>query len=237
MWDNKQKILGVLGGMGPQATQLFYRKVVEMTDASCDQEHIDMIIFNHASMPDRTESILSGKSEDLYQSLTEDAKRLENNGVTAIAIPCNTSHIFVDKIQEEVSVPIIHMIRETVKSIKDNTENIGCVGILATDGTLNSGLYQKECTDAGIRPVVPSPETQKLVMKIIYEGIKGGKQIDYNDFIKIEGELAANGCHAAIMACTELSCFKEIYHLPGYYIDAMEVLVKRSIEACGKKVK
>jgi aspartate racemase len=237
MWNKDHKILGVLGGMGPLATQLFYKKIIETTDATCDQDHIDMIILNHASMPDRTQAILSSKTEILYQSLLEDCKRLEVNGVSAIAIPCNTSHVFVEKLQEELSVTIINMIHETIKAIKEGPKAIKCVGILATDGTLQSELYQNACLKAGIKPVVPSVETQKLVMKIIYEGIKNGGEIDYNDFITIEGELSANGCQAAIMACTELSCFKELYHLPNYYIDSMEVLVRRSIETCGKKVK
>lgn len=237
MWKKDNKVLGVLGGMGPLATQLFYRQIIERTEASCDQDHVDMILFNHASMPDRTTAILTGHTEELFAALAEDAKRLEKTGATAIAIPCNTSHYFADRLQGEVSIPIINMIRETAKHIAKLEKPVKCVGILATDGTINSGLYQKACEEQGIKPIVPSPKNQALVMKIIYEGIKGGKPIDYNDFITIEGELSANGCQAAILACTELSCFKEIYRLPDYYIDAMEVLADRSIEACGKRVK
>lgn len=237
MWDKSSKVLGVLGGMGPLATQLFYKKIIEKTEAKRDQEHLDMIILNHASMPDRTEAILGGFGEDLYKALLEDARRLVDNGAAVIAIPCNTSHLFVHRLQKEIPVPIINMIQETVLSLAKRSDDIKDVGILATDGTLQSGLYQNACINAGIRPVVPSAEIQKLVMKIIYNGIKNGGEIDYNDFIAIEDELSANGCQAAIMACTELSCFKEIYGLPRYYIDAMEVLVERSIVACGKEVK
>jgi aspartate racemase len=232
MWQTKT--LGIIGGMGPLATQYFYKKIIELTDASCDQEHLDLIILNHASMPDRTDLILSGRTDELYEALLYDAKKLESLSVEAIAIPCNTSHLLVDRLQEELSIPIINMIKEAVK---DLNKEIECVGILATDGTIKSGLYQKSCLEAGIKPYVPSPEKQELVMKIIYEGIKAGNEIDYNDVIKIEGELSANGCQAAIIACTELSCFKDMYKLPDYYIDAMEVLAKRSIEACGKGVK
>ena len=232
MWKNKT--LGIIGGMGPLATQYFYKKIIELTDASCDQEHVDLIILNHASMPDRTQLILSSRTDELYEALLYDAKKLESLSVAAIAIPCNTSHLLVDRLQEQISVPIINMIKETVR---DLSKDIECVGILATDGTIKSGLYQQSCLEVGIKPYVPSPEKQKLVMKIIYDGIKAGNEIDYNDIIKIEGELSANGCQAAIMACTELSCFKDMYNLPNYYIDAMEVLAKRSIEACGKRVK
>ena len=237
MWGQEDKVLGVVGGMGPLATQLFYRMLIDMTEASRDQDHLDMIILNHASMPDRTEMIRLGRTEELFQALLKDVKKLEESGVTAIAIPCNTSHLLADRLQAEINVPIIHMIRETVKSIKERRAGIKRVGILATDGTIASGLYQKACTEAGIQPFVPSETGQRLVMKIIYEGVKGGNPIDYNDFIKIEGELAANGCEAAIMACTELSCFKEMYRLPDYYIDAMEVLAAKSIQVCGRKLR
>lgn len=237
MWDKDKKILGVMGGMGPAATQLFYRQVVEKTLAARDQDHVDMIILNHASMPDRTEEILSGREEALFRLLLEDARRLESYGVAAIAIPCNTSHFFADRLQAELRIPLINMVREAARAVAAKPKKVAKVGILATDGTVQRGLYQRACEEAGIETVVPTPETQRLVMKIIYDGIKGGGEIDYNDFIAIEGELAAMGCKGAILACTELSVFKERYHLPDYYTDAMEVLAERSIEACGKQVR
>lgn len=236
MWIDG-KVLGIVGGMGPLATQLFYRMLIDMTDADSDQDHLDMIILNHASMPDRTEAIKSGQIELLYNELLRDAKKLEDDGVAAIAIPCNTSHMVLDRLQSNIGIPIIHMIRETVSWVMRERIGIKKVGILATDGTIASGLYQKACTESGIEPIIPSKAGQELVMKIIYDGVKGGNPIDYNDFIKIEGELAASGCEAAIMGCTELSCMKEMYRLPSYYIDAMEVLVAKSIVLCGKKLK
>jgi len=84
---------------GTQATQLFLQGVINKTDATCDQQHIPMIILNHTTIPDRTRAILSGKEAELMEILLKDAKMLEQSGCTAIAIPCNTSHCFVDKIQ------------------------------------------------------------------------------------------------------------------------------------------
>jgi aspartate racemase len=237
MWGKDGKVLGVVGGMGPLATQLFYRMLIDMTDAEKDQDHLDMIILNHASMPDRSEAMKSGRIEILYNELLKDVKKLEEDGATAIAIPCNTSHMVMDRLQKEVKIPIINMIRETAKEIKIKRPEIKKVGILATDGTAASGLYQSACEELGMEPDLPKESGQKLVMKIIYEGIKGGNPIDYNDFIKIEGELAAAGCEAVIMGCTELSCFMEMYRLPNYYIDAMEMLTKKAILLCGGKLK
>ncbi|MBK5246906.1 MAG: aspartate/glutamate racemase family protein, partial [Peptostreptococcaceae bacterium] len=199
-----------------------------------DQEHLNMIIFNHASMPDRTRAILMNQTEELYAKLLADAKLLEELGADYIAIPCNTSHLFVDRIQKEIKVPIINMIKETIGEID---KEVTKVGILATDGTIKTNLYQKACTKAGFIPVIPSEECQKLIMKIIYDGIKDGGEIEISDFDKIDKQLKAEGCNCAIMACTELSCFKETYDIGDYYMDAMSILAKKSLEYCGKKIK
>ncbi len=238
MGKDDKKVLGVLGGMGPLATQLFYKMVIEQTDANCDQEHLNMIILNHATMPDRTKEILAGRTEELFRLLLKDSQMLESNGAGAIAIPCNTSHLLVDRIQERIGVPVINMVEETVQHIADHYEKGDLqIGILATDGTINTGLYQEALERAGITPVIPSPSSQRLVMKIIYDGVKNGGEIDFSDFLTIQEEIFAKKCKAAILACTELSCFKEMYKLPPYYIDAMDVLTKRSILLCGGKIK
>ncbi|MGI6752448.1 MAG: aspartate/glutamate racemase family protein [Anaerovoracaceae bacterium] len=237
MWENEGKLLGVLGGMGPLATQLFYRQVIERTDAKKDQEHLNMVILNHATMPDRTQSILSGFHSDIMQKLKNDAKTLETMGAVAIAVPCNTSHYYLDEIQKEISIPFIHMIREAVAAVATGGEGVKKVGILATTGTISGGMYQESCLDFGLMPIVPSEKSQDLIMGIIYEGIKNGGEINFEDFLVVERELKDAGCHSVIMACTELSCFKEMYNLPGFYVDAMEILAIRSIERCGKQVK
>ncbi|WP_027398179.1 cysteate racemase [Anaerovorax odorimutans] len=236
--DGKNKVLGVIGGMGPLATQLFYKMIIEKTEAHCDQDHLDIIIFSHATLPDRTKAIKQGKVDELFALLLEDAKALERNGANSIAIPCNTSHLLVDKLQQNINIKIIHMIRETMNKIASfhDLKDIK-IGILATDGTISMKLYQNECKKFGITPIIPSKDNQKLVMKIIYDGIKNGGEIDFNDFKKIEEELLNNGCQGAILGCTELSCFKEKYNLPEYYIDAMAVLAEKSIESCDRKIK
>ena len=238
MGNDVKKVLGVLGGMGPLATQLFYKMVIEKTDANCDQEHLNMIILSHATMPDRTKEILAGRSEELLELLLRDAEMLESNGAGVIAIPCNTSHVLIERLQQGVGIPIINMVEETVKHIVNTFQEKDLqIGILATDGTINMGLYQKTLEKAGITPVIPSPESQKLVMKIIYDGVKNGGEIDFSDFLKIQEEIFGKKCKAAILACTELSCFKEMYKLPPYYIDAMGILTEQSILSCGGKIK
>ncbi len=229
--------LGVIGGMGPMATQLFYKNVIEMTDAKTDQEHIDMIILSHASIPDRTASIKNGQEDKVFEILTKDAKMLEENGVDAISIPCNTSHYFWSRLQDEVNVPIINMVRETVLSIKEKNPSVKKIGLLATDGTVFSGIYKKECDLVGIECVVPDEKIQKIVMDIIYNQIKKGEKGNMSDFEKIDIFLKKSGCEAAILACTELSCFKANHELTDFYVDAMNILCEKSITMCGGKLK
>ena len=104
--EPREPKLGVLGGMGPQATQVFYQYVLDRTEASCDQEHLPALILSDTGVPDRTASILTGNTEPMYQRLLADARLLEECGCTVIAIPCNTSHYFVDRIQQEIGIPI-----------------------------------------------------------------------------------------------------------------------------------
>ena len=105
--------LGVLGGMGPQATNTFYQFVIDRTDAQTDQEHVNALILSDSEMPDRTSAILSGGEarEGVYRRLLADARLLEGAGCTCIAVPCNTSHFFLDRVQGEIGIPILHMIR------------------------------------------------------------------------------------------------------------------------------
>ena len=111
--------LGVLGGMGPQATNTFYQYVIDRTDAACDQEHVNALILSDSEMPDRTAAILGSDAakEQVFSRLLADARLLENAGCTVIAVPCNTSHYFLDEVQKHLSIPILHMIRETAKAL------------------------------------------------------------------------------------------------------------------------
>jgi len=236
MGKRMTKPIGVLGGMGPLATKAFFGMVIDNTDATCDQEHINMIILNHATMPDRTNALLSGDTELLFSNLLSDCIFLEKSGASHIAIPCNTSHAFVRKLQEYIGIPIINMIQAAVEDIVTSKGTGIKAGILATDGTVKLSLYQDEMKKQGLIPFVPSAENQKRVMRIIYDGIKKGGDVNYEDFAAIEKELFEKGCGCAIMGCTEMSCFKEMYDLSdNFYFDAMKSLAMKTIEAAGAK--
>lgn len=229
--------LGVLGGMGPQATNTFYQFVIDRTDARSDQEHVNVLILSDSEMPDRTSAILGSEKdrEAVYQRLLADARLLEGAGCTCIAVPCNTSHFFLDRVQEQIGVPILHMIRETARLL--TSRGLKRPGVLATDGTIQTELYQKEFSAAGIEAVIPSPEAQKLVMSLIYDDVKAGRDGDPQKFAAVHQDLLAQGCDCGVLACTELSVFADKHHLPPFYTDAMAVLAERSVQACHKPLR
>lgn len=239
--------LGVIGGMGPEATSYFYDQVVRHTDATCDQEHLDMVILSVASMPDRTRAIETGETAPLLAKMGRCTAALEALGCAHIAIPCNTSHVFFDEIQATTRVPIIHMPRETVRSIVERHAAGGAdgdasanasasplkIGIMGTDGTVSSGVYHRACSAFGAQAVVPDAVRQRDVMSLIYDDVKAGKEPDLDKFDRVFAAFDEAGCSYVILACTELSVLQRYRAMPAHVVDAMDVLVRVAIERSG----
>ncbi len=125
--------IGVVGGVGPAATTDFMGKVVANTHASKDQDHIKMLVEQNPQIPDRTENII-GNGIDPSIALYSVCKKLEQGGANIVAIPCNTAHAYVERIQRNLSIPIVNMLRETVNHITTNYPDVKTVGLLATTG-------------------------------------------------------------------------------------------------------
>ncbi len=232
---NSHQKLGILGGMGPQATLDFYQQVLNHTAADTDQQNIETVILSDTQMPDRTAAILSGDHEEILARLYRDAKQLEDLGCSAIAVPCNTSHYFLPTVQRDISIPIIHMIDETAKYLAEQGRTRPA--ILATDGTLKTALYQTACEKFGLTAVVPTGDVQRQVMSIIYDEIKAGRHGVDEEFVPIHQWVEESGCDCAILACTELSTFAIYHPLPPLYVDAMDILARRAVEICGGTLK
>ena len=189
-----KKVLGVIGGMGTAATIDFYTRIMNHTVAHKDQEHIDMVIINHASIIDRTYAIKNNKLDELLKQMHENLKILENAKVTSIAIPCNTSHSIIDKIQQLTSIPIINMIEETAKGLKEVVNKGEKVGIMATDGTIMLKIYQQACKKYDIEYFVPDDNIQKQIMDIIYDDVKAKGIFDNEKFKKVLNYFLQNIC-------------------------------------------
>lgn len=232
----KNITVGVLGGLGPMASVYFYEMVVNMTDAKTDQEHVDMIITNRATTPDRTAFIVGTSKEDPSKVLVDDAKKLEKYGVDFIVITCNTAHYFYNEISKAVNIPLINIIEETIKYAK--ATNHKKLGILATTGNIKTNLYQNMCEKYNMEYLVLDEERQSQVMEIIYDDIKSGKPANMNKFNDIVNYLKENNCDGVILGCTELSILKNDNNLNGdFYIDSLEVLARETIVRSGKKLK
>lgn len=228
----EKQTLGVIGGMGPEATAYFYEQVIQHTHAASDQEHLDMVILSCASMPDRTASIQSGDHEPILACMHDCVRRLEACGASVIAIPCNTSHYYYDTIQGFTQIPIIHMPRETVRFAVRGGD-VRRIGIMGTDGTVQAGVYARECERAGVEAVNPSPERQADVMSLIYDDVKAGRTPRLDKLERVLGFFESAHCDRIILACTELSVLNRYRTMPDGTIDAMDVLVHESIVRCG----
>lgn len=229
------KQLGIIGGMGSGATALFFKKIVEATEAETDQDHINTLILNHATLPDRTRVIERGEGQVFLEAIRKDLKCLERAGVNHIAIPCNTSHYFYDTFSQYTTVPIIHMIRETGTYIKEVYGAKSKVGILATSGAVETNVYGQACQELGLAYEYPRAAVQKQVMDIIYDQVKAGKPVDMPLFESIVlGLIHESHCDCVVLGCTELSCITLTETVSPYCVDAMELLVKKSIELAGK---
>ena len=223
--------LGVIGGMGPLATVKFYDKVVLNTEAHNDNEHIDLIVLNHSTMPDRTRCIIENKDTEFLNEIKKDSEILDKIGVDVVAIPCNTSHYFYDEFKKFANLKIINMIEETILEIK--RRGIKKVAVFGTLGTLNSKVYNKYAEENGIEVKELSLEDKKTVMDIIYK-IKETNNLENKEFVEILNKYCDNET-IGIIACTELSLLDICKNINT--IDALDVLVNKSIEYSGAKLK
>lgn len=223
--------LGIIGGVGPLASAYFYEMLIQMTEASKDQDHIDMVILNHASIPDRTAFLLQKSEENPYLDLSKDVKTLSKMGASLIFIPCNTSCYFHERLQKETQTPILNMIADTVQFLKK--ENKKKVMILATTGTIQTKLYQDMCTKENVEYIVPSQEIQNKVMHIIYNNVKSGKKIEQDVWNEIVDSF--QNVDACILGCTELSIVKNELALSDFFVDPLEVEAKKILDFFGKK--
>lgn len=227
--------LGVIGGLGPMATAYYLELVVRMTDVKRDQDHPEIIIANIPSIPDRTAFILGNSQEDPLGPMVEIGNQLKIMGATVVATPCITAHYFHEALQEGIGLPLIHAIRATADAL--SAMGIRKVGLMATDGTVQSGIFQRQIEAQGMELVLPSEKGQKGVMTLIYDQVKAGLEPDLALFNTIRNELCGNGAEVVVLGCTELSMLKKEYDLGDGVLDALEVLAKESVLACGKRVK
>ena len=230
--------IGVVGGVGPAATVDFLGKVVRNTPATKDQDHIKMVIEQNPQIPDRTGNILA-QGPDPTIALYATCKRLESEGANAIAIPCNTAHAFVERIQPYLSIPILNMLTETVRFIVERYGVGTKVGLLATSGTVQSRVYHAAAAGQ-LELVTPSAEFQQGVMEAIYgaDGVKAGYTTG-PCAVRLRAaiaDLTRQDVKVHILGCTELPLiFPQYDHFAVNesfvaLVDPTEILAKRCVQ-------
>ena len=229
------RTIGILGGMGPMATCDLMKKIIDRTEASCDQEHLRICVDNNTNIPDRTAAIL-GNGEDPRPEMIKSALHLQAMGADVIIVPCNTAHYFLPDVEKSVDVPFLHMPRETAKVL--SAQGVRAAAVLATDGTIQSGIYDQELNALGITPIHPEPDAQKLIMSLIYDYVKAGKDYPYPEkLLALQENLQQQGAEAMILGCTELPiAFAGLETLlPA--VDPTDILARAAIQCVGGSVK
>ena len=229
----RYKTPGIIGGMGPSATCDLMQKIIDNTDASDDQHNIHLIVDQNTDVPDRTAAILKGGADPMPE-LIASAKRLESAGADFLCMSCNTAHYFHERLQKEVDIPILHMPAESAKELK--RRGVRKVGLLATDGTIRTGVYHKVLATECIEPVVPDEKDQKTVMHLIYGCVKPNLPVERyprKEVADLVAHLKAKGVEAFLLACTELPiAFERLGYREGF-VDPTLVLARKIVETAG----
>lgn len=199
-----EKTVGILGGMGPEATVDLFAKIVGATPASTDQEHLRIIIDNNAKIPSRQANLL-GNGEDPTPLLQATARNLERAGAGFIVMPCNTAHLFFDRVVEAVRIPVLNIADETVEDVLRRFPRIQTIGVLASTATVQLRLYHGKLEARGLRAISPAQADQEIVQSVIFSVKAGDKGPEVREMIRgVAERLAAQGAEALLTACTEL---------------------------------
>ncbi len=229
------KNLGVIGGLGPMATAYLLELIVKMTDVKKDQDHLPVTLLSRPDIPDRTAYILGESDKSPLPDIIDYAKTLESLNASCIVIPCITSHYFYSEFAKSVKIPVINIVSETAAYLK--SMGIKKAGIMATSGTVKTGLFQNALKKEGVEFVTPSEDGQKKVMHLIYDNVKAGLPVETKLFEEVTNELKEKGSECIILGCTELSLIKRDYNIGKGYLDALEVLAMASVLCCDMPLK
>ncbi|MCI1217535.1 aspartate/glutamate racemase family protein [Bifidobacterium crudilactis] len=228
-----RNFFAVLGGMGTLATESYIRLVDKATQAHQDQEFLDYVVFNNASVPDRTQFILGESNEDPFPYIADDVLKATEIGASFITLPCNTAHHFFDRLQALTPVPILHMPNEALAEMirRYPVESHPRVGFMGTEGSLNSGIYRKGVEAAGYAFEEPDAALQKDISYLIYHDVKDTGVLERDRYEAVlDTMLKQRHCDVVILGCTELSVFNEAFPMPELpIIDAQEILAVNTV--------
>ena len=227
MSDKKQKTVGIIGGMGPEATVELMQRVIELTPATDDCDHIHMLVDNNPKVPSRIKALIDGDGESPLPELIKMAQGLEKSGADFLVMPCHTAHHYYAEIANSVSIPFISLIELAVKNIKSEFPHLKKIGLLASTAVINIKLYENAFKDYGIEVIYPELSQQDLLMSVIKK-VKSNSLDDEN--IKSYNSIANSlDIDCVVIACTELSILTDLLDSSAKVIDALDVLAQEIV--------
>ncbi len=222
-------MLGILGGMGPLATVDFMQKMIALSQAATDQDHIPMLVHNVPQIPDRSACILQG-GEDPFPTLLQGLKRLENAGAQCVVIPCNTAHYWFEALKEQASVPMISIVDVVCNELA--RRGILNAGLMATNATVAAEIYKNRIHAMGGQCLVPDDLGQQQVMTAIYDIKAGRLEQGAQGMEMLFDALISEGAEAVILGCTEIpiGLASVARQKPELCVDATELLARACVD-------
>ena len=230
--------IGVMGGMGPEATSLFFSLLVKSADAARDQDHVPIVVCSFPQMPDRVAHIL-GNGPSPVPMMINVLKTLRVAGADFAIMPCITAHYFFPVIAARSPIPIINIVEETAAYVSRRNPEIKKIGLLATSGTVSTGIFHRAFEAAGISVLAPDSSGQARVMDAIYGGIKAGvvDGAPRRNIIAEATALVRRGAQGIVAGCTEIPLALKQSDIPVPLIEPMQIAARVAIERAGGKVK
>jgi len=224
----REKTVGVIGGMGPEATVDFLRRIVAATPARDDADHIRVLVDNNPKIPSRIAALIAGIGEDPTPVLIAMARGLERQGADFLTIPCNTAHYYLPAIADAVRIPVLDMIGLSVAALAALSPKPRKIGMLASPAVRMVGLYAKHLGNVGLESLFPDKAGESAVFEII-SAVKANAVTEEHrsNYARASAQLIEEGADAFLIACTELSL------LPApkgrRSVDALDVLVDETV--------
>ena len=233
-----EKTIGILGGMGPEATADLFSKIIANTPADKDQDHLRVVIDSNPKVPDRTAAILCG-GESAVAALKAGIEALKRAGADFVVIPCVSAHFFLEELQAQAALPVLSMLDVTVEHIRRHYPGIRKVGMLATTGTLQGGRFREKLQQSGLETLTPAGPDQERIMAAIYEikGVPGGRDRDAigAEVRDIAGRLIQRGAQGVVAGCTEIPLVLKPGDLSVPVFDTLLLLARAAITAAGRQ--
>jgi aspartate racemase len=230
----KQPVVGVIGGMGPEATVDLMRRVLAATPAEDDADHIRMIVDNNSKVPSRLKALVERTGEDPTPVLEGMARGLQRAGADFLVIPCNTAHYFLPAIQAAVTCPVADMIGLSIERIRRDLAADARIGLLASPAVKLTGLFEHRCRAAGIDVLWPEGEHDVAVLATIMavkaSGVSAAQMQAYRGAAR---SLVERGARLLVIACTELSVVGNLDGLGAPAVDTLDILVDDILRRCG----